>query len=349
MFEIHEFKKLDFKQSIIEDLYVRYTDDLSYNSLYIEGKFRGTDDRPHFDLCFELYPEELSLPDGVVGAEIVNLEVEPSEGYSVKLDYMSGDEHGRMEFLCKDIELSRLKYRGFSYRNVYPEWLDAVNKLSYEESPEYLDSKDIRKFDGFIVNTRLYFHPGDTARERDLLKVFELTGIKFTYVYRALTRNKEFFSGGEIIHHSNGRRYFTFGVDMYGISFLDLDSGEAYNYIPEGFEHSVSSSAIFDIGESFIILKAFYDPSSDLIAYEGCYWAANCDDVMVGDLSNPLDFDPHLISIQEIIDPEREEFDDINFLRFENGKLVVSCDGICEREISCADILKKIKSMGARS
>lgn len=140
MFEIHEFKKLDFKQSIIEDLYVRYTDDLSYNSIYIEGNFRETDDRPHFDLCFELYPEEISLPDGVVGAGIVSLEVEPNEGYSVKLDYITGSEHGRMEFLCKDIELSRLKCRGFSYRNIYED----IDFARFE------DSKLIVKCDGTV-------------------------------------------------------------------------------------------------------------------------------------------------------------------------------------------------------
>ena len=46
---------------------------------------------------------------------------------------------------------------------------------------------------------------------------------------------------------------------------------------------------------------------------------------MVGDFSKPLHFNPQLISIHEMIDPEYEEIDAVDFVRWEEGKLIVSC------------------------
>ena len=92
-----------------------------------------------------------------------------------------------------------------------------------------------------------------------------------------------------------------------------------------------------------------YDPQTNLAAYSGCYWAGS-DDVMVGDLSDPLNFDPHLVSVDDILTPSGEpDYEDIFFVRFENGKLVVSCDGLSEREVSCDVLMDKIKSMGIKS
>ena len=58
---------------------------------------------------------------------------------------------------------------------------------------------------------------------------------------------------------------------------------------------------------------------------------------MVGDLSNPLDFNPRLISVHEIIDPEYEEVDDVNFYKWNENSLSVELD---YREIKNVEISK---------
>ena len=68
------------------------------------------------------------------------------------------------------------------------------------------------------------------------------------------------------------------------ISYLDLDTLEVYNYIPEGYQHDCEIL----LGESFIITDIHYDRESGLIAYGGCYWAGP-PNVMVGDFSRVQD------------------------------------------------------------
>ena len=48
---------------------------------------------------------------------------------------------------------------------------------------------------------------------------------------------------------------------------------------------------------------------------------------MVGDFSNPMRFNPILKSIHEMIDPEYECYDNIDFNKWEDGKLHVIVDG----------------------
>lgn len=85
----------------------------------------------------------------------------------------------------------------------------------------------------------------------------------------------------------------------------------------------------------------FYDKDTDLIAYEGCYWGGPSD-VMVGDLSQPLNYDPHLVSIYEMLEPD-EDFCDVDFVRFEDGLLFVKCDQGEERSVFCSEISDRIK------
>jgi len=84
---------------------------------------------------------------------------------------------------------------------------------------------------------------------------------------------------------------------------------QVYHYIPCGYEHDARMAT----GESFIITDLHYDPERNLIAYGGCYWADTYN-VMVGRLEDPLDFDPHLISIRDILNPEDEDLDDVDFV-----------------------------------
>ncbi|MCM1506538.1 MAG: hypothetical protein NC177_05310 [Ruminococcus flavefaciens] len=139
----------------------------------------------------------------------------------------------------------------------------------------------------------------------------------------------------DIIRHKNGHRYYPFHVDMYGISFLDVDTLEVYNYIPEGYKHS--NNDIYS--ESFMIDCVCYDIESNLVAYINRYE----NNFMIGDLSEPLDFNPHLISIHDILDCK----DRIHFMKWENNRLYVLC-GDEEKSVSVEEVRKLIDELTER-
>lgn len=229
---------------------------------------------------------------------------------------------------------------GKSYKNVYPEWKRCFEKYAYAESVEYFaDEEDIALSDGFSLNVKSYIDR-DAHVIKAELDVCTLTrNGEHVFNYRC-TYNHGSPPCKGLIRHSNGRTYFPFQVDLYGISYLELDSGKVFNYIPEGFGHDISQYC----GESFIITDIHYDRETNLVAYGGCYWAGPSD-VMVGDLSDPLNFDPHLISIYEIIDPEYDLGTDIDFVRFELGRLIVKDDDNKEHSFDLSELAEKIKAI----
>ncbi len=128
----------------------------------------------------------------------------------------------------------------------------------------------------------------------------------------------------KIIRHNNGHKYYMFHTDLYNIRYIDIDTLEVY-CIPEDDKY-------------FVITDVFYDSASDLIAYDGIYPPCP-DNVMAGDFSNPFDFNPHLISMRDIIDPEYDVYDEISFKEWKNGRLYVWCDFETEKSVG-ADELK---------
>ena len=66
-------------------------------------------------------------------------------------------------------------------------------------------------------------------------------------------------------------------------------------------------------------------------------------EVMVGDLSDPLNYDPHLISVSELFN--REEGFEFDFVRFDNGKLIVKNDDSRELSADLGELKAKIKSL----
>ncbi len=41
-----------------------------------------------------------------------------------------------------------------------------------------------------------------------------------------------------IIKHQNGKSYFLFKTDLYGLNVYDMQSKEAFYYMPEGYQHN---------------------------------------------------------------------------------------------------------------
>ncbi|MCX4356926.1 MAG: hypothetical protein OSJ43_12025 [Oscillospiraceae bacterium] len=254
--------------------------------------------------------------DDCADAVIDDLDIAKNgELYSVKLSLNIGGEKRDIVFVCKRVGITPKKYRGMSRRNMYAMWLKSLDDYAYIESEKYFDDEETHEFNEFTLNIKNYSH-----RDSKVVRSFavcELTGEGLKYRYRSTSYSNPhtFF---DIIRHSNGHRYFPFHIDLYGISYLDVDSGEVYHYIPEGCEHD----ADWDFGESFIITDIHYDPRTNFIAYGGCYWAGPSD-VMVGDFSKPLNFDPYLVSVNEFIDPKYEECWELRFVRFEENGVVV--------------------------
>jgi hypothetical protein len=85
-----------------------------------------------------------------------------------------------------------------------------------------------------------------------------------------------------IFRHANGRTYLIFYENLYGYSVLDFSSMKTVNYIPR---ESAKHDEHFE--ETFIWMIPHYDPSSNLLAVEGCVWAAPYS-IIVLDFCDPM-------------------------------------------------------------
>ena len=226
----------------------------------------------------------------------------------------------------------------FSYKNVYnsekhKEFMDSQRYVIDDKFLSETENYDLS--DGFSLEISIYEEEQQSEGHKVFISAQKVTlknADKTVYEYYCFYDHIKPFT--EIIHHKNGHRYYAFHVDLYGISFLDVDTLEVYNYIPEGYKHNDDHMC----GESFIITDVHYDKESNLIAYGGCYWSAPYE-VMVGDFSHPLNFNTHLISLHDILDPEYN-YDDIDFKEWKDNRLYVSCDK--EEKSLSADELKSM-------
>ena len=231
----------------------------------------------------------------------------------------------------------------FSYKNVYnsDKHNEFIESQRYLIDDKFLDgTEDYELSDGFSVECNIY---RDGEQKEDYFtttafvnKVTIKNADKVIYQYYCC--DEHIFIFNEIIYHKNGHRYYPFHVYLYGISFIDLDTMEVYNYLPEGYEHNQE----YMCGESFIITDIHYDKESNLIAYGGCYWASPFE-VMAGDFSDPLNFNPHLISLHDVLDPEYN-YDDIDFKEWKNNRLYVLCDKE-EKSLSVEELKEKINEL----
>ena len=238
----------------------------------------------------------------------------------------------------------------FSYKNIY----NSEKHKNFMDSQRYViddkfltETENYELSDGFSVEVKVYKDSKQKENYSVLTYVEKITlknADRTIYEYYCFDNHNFIFK--EIIHHKNGHRYYAFKVDLYGISFLDVDTLEVYNYIPEGY---INGNDDRMCGESFIITDVHYDKISDMIAYGGCYWAAPYE-VMVGDFSDPLGFNPHLISLHDILDPEYDLYDDIDFKEWKNNRIYVLCDKE-EKSLSVEelkDMINKLTDKGEK-
>ena len=268
----------------------------------------------------------LKLRD-IKGSAIISFcAAEAETGYKIKL-CISEEAPYSIEFRCESVSCSLYRYKGMSYRNIY----DKINFTIISDAVHdghWGEPKDIIALSDDLTLIHWSNGYGKYIVQKD-----------GSEVYSFLNFNEQVTLKNPLIHHSNGQRYLLFHVDLYGISLLNPDSCEVYNYVPEGYQHDYR----YLCGESFIITDVHYDIASDLVAYGGCWWAGGCE-IYIGDMKYPMHFDPHMLRLHDYLDPEWEDIEDIDFLCWEPDELIVSCDGK-ETAIPIDVIRKKLLEM----
>ena len=67
-------------------------------------------------------------------------------------------------------------------------------------------------------------------------------------------------------------------------------------------------------------------------------------DVMVGDFSDPLNFNPHLVNLRDILDFVWK-YDSIDFREWKNNRLYVLCNHKEEKSLSIEELKEKINEI----
>jgi len=294
--------------------------------LWVKGDFgekeTAVTDYKHFKLSFDkiqgdgLEAKGTDLSGSVLQGIKVSAE---GEKYHVHLQLRGNDD---IQFRCDKVYCWLKHYHGISYKNVYEreEYQAYFDKNRYVVAQEYFVEQERYELpDGYSLEVNTYARQEAQVVKAQMDKCVLKRGTEIVYEYESIYNHVRPFT--EFIEHSNGHRYYPFHIDLYGISYLELDTGKVYHYVPQGYDNDWGSV----YGESFIITDIHYDAETDLMAYGGCYWAAPSD-VMVGDFSQPLHFNPKLVNVHELIDPGYEEIDDVDFVRWEKEKLVVKAD-----------------------
>ena len=214
----------------------------------------------------------------------------------------------------------------FSYKNIYgtKKYNEFIKSQRNAIAGKFVrNTMDCKLSDGFLAECINYSNKEQKDKSYNIVasKIILKNADKTIYEYYHFYSNGHIYMN--IIHHKNGHRYYPFHVDRYGISFLDVDTLEVYHYIPEGYKHNGDRIC----GESFIINFINYDIESNLIAYGGYYRSDSfkvMTDIMVGDFSEPLNFNPHLVNMRDILDFVWN-YDNIGFKEWKNNRLYVLC------------------------
>ena len=130
------------------------------------------------------------------------------------------------------------------------------------------------------------------------------------YRYRNIDDNAEFIT---LIHHSNGRKYLIFRIDLYGYGVFDLADKKEFFFIP-------------DEPETFIWTQVYYNPANDMLAVSGCIWACPFSLILL-DFKDPM-AETKWVDIHIKLDSGYEKYDDIDFVRWDKTALIVKAEEI---------------------
>lgn len=326
MNDIEKFNQYNLANSVYDYINCYVVNEHDFCGMNLHGNLNdeGCEYR-HFDISFgkisvSMPAEKINKYQNGILRNIV-VEGNKSDGFNVQIEIQNCEGRLVLEFLCSSCNIHFLRYRGIDYTNVFgtDRYNEDVKKYLYLEDDKYFEDKcEIEIEDGIFLLQKNYLHKAGNRHYFMSRYCIQKDG---EIVYSYISVDGHHIPHKKLIYHKNGHRYYPHHVDLYGISYIDVDTLEVFNYIPKGYDNDYGACC----GESFIITGVYYDVNTNLVAYEGCYWGGTMD-VMVGDLTNPLNFNPILISVHKIIDPEYEEIDDIDFCKWNKDSLSVKLD-----------------------
>lgn len=350
------------EESIYKDLKVcDFTGAVIINSYsdYIEAEFSEDAKKRtgfvrigmHLDYICKLNDEEKKTE--LSGAEIVSLDFSPSgDGLDFKAVLKINDSETEYSFFSKVKYISVYRYHGFSYKNVYGETDFESSKKITSDEKWFRGSKEEQLCDDLKIEKRRYCY--EITEEGNIISGHSYGTIRIFKNGKEILNHQNIDDQvnlkNPLIYHSNKRRYIAFKTGLYGISYIDPDSGEVYHYIPEGYSHDHN----YLCGESFIVCEIYYSEKFDMVAYDGCYWAGP-NEIMVGILDDPLNFNPHLFRVYEYVsdlleeksdDPEEFYLDDVWIDHWTDNGLMIKADSEGKTfsiEIPLETIKEKIK------
>jgi hypothetical protein len=137
----------------------------------------------------------------------------------------------------------------------------------------------------------------------------------------------------EYIKYSNELDYIFYKEDLYGYSVFENNSKTIFNYYPK--------ATFIDQKETFIGTSIHYNKNNNIFAVEGCYWACPYDTFLIK-IDNPMEQFCGLINIHEIIDPEYNKYDDINFMEWEYNDILLKIENKEILKLTEEEYMKKI-------
>jgi len=259
----------------------------------------------------------------ILSSEVCGIDFEAT-GTGLTVELESGDRRViKLTVTFDTLQCTEYEYDGMSYDNIYEEMMSGNGQFEYMFAEQYMEyEEECDPGQGYRLMRRIYTDSKEVGGMVSALESYSVVLMKddqMIFSYRVCADAAPGVAD-KVILHSDGREYFLFKESLYGLSVLDIADQKVYRYIPRGEEHDRD----YPCGESFIITGIHYDPSTDLIAFDGCFWACP-GDVMAGDFSDPMEYNPRYVGIHRIIDPEYDEIIDIDFVSWESG--VLNCTG----------------------
>jgi len=223
-----------------------------------------------------------------------------------------------------------------AYEKRYQDWRAQYDYLFAPENRFPQQDEQFSLADGYSVRSKAYFHEGDlylNGRENELLD----NECKVRYAWRNLDTDAEFCS---MFQHRSGNHYLVFRTELYGYSVLEVESGQEMHYVPACIHPEEGQK----FEEVFIWTSADYDSGTDLLAVTGCIWACPYSTIVL-DFSRPLQPQPskYWLDLRHIVDPDDTRFDDIEFVRWADGTLILR--GSDAENGACREIVIQIEQI----
>lgn len=205
-----------------------------------------------------------------------------------------------------------------AYSKSYRDWREKCGCVFEPEHRSVHRTEMSRRELDSGLRLEIYFYEGQVSGcsvHGSECQLFDRNGA-LCFWWRNLNNDGEFFA---VINHSNGRKYLMFRCDLYGYAILDLYSMKDFQYLPDkAFPEDEK-----DFEETFIWTDVHYNPSNNLMAVSGCFWACPFS-VIVLDFSNPMTENEAWTDLHVTIDDGYGIYDDIEFVRWESdGSLTV--------------------------